>query len=109
MRGQVALVAISLLLVAAPVFAQDAATPAYGNPPMATPTAPSTAPAAPATPPATKSAPAAASVVCEYKEHQGQVVPLRQCVSQNEATRRRIQQQESIREFQMQGLIQQNH
>lgn len=107
MRGRIAPVAISLLLllVAAPGFAQDAATPANGNAPMAGPMAP----AAPATPSATNSTPAAASVVCEYKEHQGQVVPLRQCVSQNEATRRRIQQQESIREFQMQGLIQQNH
>jgi hypothetical protein len=41
--------------------------------------------------------------------HEGQLVPLRQCVSPDEATRRRMRQQESIREFQLRNLSQQYH
>lgn len=103
MRAVTVLAALSLLLASVPALAQDA-MPATNPVPPPMPEAPAT-PVASANP-----APAApASVLCEYKEHQGDMIPLRNCVSRDEATRRRIEQQESIREFQMQSLMQQPH
>lgn len=58
-------------------------------------------------PPAATASPASANpVTCEMSSHEGQLISLRQCVSQHEAIRRRFQQQQSFREFQMQSLTQ---
>ncbi|MGH6888849.1 MAG: hypothetical protein ACREHF_06600 [Rhizomicrobium sp.] len=102
MRVRIVVAAASLLLASGPpLFAQEATTPASPNPSTATPAAPAAAP---------KPTPAKSnSVLCEYIEDQGEVVPLRQCVSRDEATRRRIEQQEAIRQFQMQSLTTQPH
>lgn len=103
MRLRTALIGISLLLASAPpLFAQVAMTQSNSVAPAVVPPAPPSAPAHPAPT-------AVTPVVCGYMAHEGQLVPLRQCVSPDEATRRRMRQQESIREFQLRNLSQQYH
>jgi hypothetical protein len=44
------------------------------------------------------------TIVCEYQSHEGQVIPLRQCVSRHEADFRRRQQQRLIMQMQQRSL-----
>lgn len=90
-----------------PPTAQPAA-PAAAMPPATATTAPQNA--APQSAPAQSASAQSASaqpakpVACEYAAHEGELIPLNQCVSQEEANRRRLEQQRQLQDFQLRSL-----
>jgi TolA-binding protein len=98
--------AFSLFLLTISAVAQTPQAPAF-SPGTAAEAGSVSQPAASNAKPAEASSTTADSgkaVICEVTTHEGELIPLRQCISKREADRRRLQQQESIREFQMQSF-----